>query len=278
VSAPGSYQELAELLRDRLPNLTGGQLRIAHLLLADPEGTAFRGIAQAAKLTEVHESSVARFANSLGLPGYPAVMELCRVWLAERAHLARRSEDDHEAPGGLLAAVLEQEQTNLSRTFRRLEAASWSRAVALLAEAPRVHVIGLRDCAVVADLLCRRLGRVRTGVHRPAEPVADQVRQFAAGDALFAVSVRRYAAETVRAVAYARDHGLSVITLTDHPASPLADRAEAALFAETGGVGASRSLTACLSVAQALAAEVSLRFGDPGPDDLPPEFGFFHET
>lgn len=270
MTPPGSYQELTEVLRSRLPKLVSGQLRIAHLVLADPEGTAYRGIAEAAQLAEVHESSIARFANSLGLPGYPAIMELCRVWLAEQAQTARRAESDGHEPGGLLSATLEQEQTNLARTFTRLDRASWLQAVSLLAEAEAVHVLGLRGSRPIADLLGHALRARLLG-----ESLVDEVRGLSG--VLVAISVRRYAADTVRAAEYAREHDVQVVALTDNPASPLVEHAHVSLFAETAGVGNVPSLTAFAALAQALAREVALRRGDHGPaDDLPPSFGFFY--
>ncbi|NIH87022.1 SIS domain-containing protein [Amycolatopsis granulosa] len=267
--APGSYQELAELLRGRLPKLTGGQLRIAHLLLADPEGTAYRGIAEAARLMEVRESSVARFANSLGLPGYPDIMELCRAWVAEQAQLARRTEQagEVESPGGLLSAVLEQEQANLARTFGRIDRPSWLRAVELLAGAPRVHVIGLRESRAVAGMAAQRLHEIRPAVHQLGRgSLPDELTELREGEVLLAISVRRYAADTVRAAGYASETGLPVVALTDNPAAPLADTADVALYAETSGVSHGRSLTALTALAQALVTEVAIRLGDPKPD------------
>ncbi|GAB3565782.1 MurR/RpiR family transcriptional regulator [Amycolatopsis endophytica] len=269
MKAPGSYQELAELLRARLPKLASGQLRIAHLLLADPEGTAYRGISEAARQLEVRESTVQRFANSLGLPGYPDIMELCRTWVAEQAQLARRAEhaNETESPGGLLSATLRQEQTNLARTFGNLERPSWSRAVELLATTPRVHVMGLRECGAVADLAAQRLREILPAVHRlGGGPLPDELKELCEDEVLLAISVRRYAADTVRVAAYARETGLPVVALTDNPASPLAESAEVALFAETDGVSRSRSLTALTALAQALVTEVALSLGDPKPD------------
>jgi hypothetical protein len=101
--APRDYQEFVAAVRERLPKLAGGQLRIAHLVLADPEGTACRGIAEAARMVAVREPSITRFANSLGLRGYPEIMKLCRSWLAERDRLARRADEGGRLPGGPLS-------------------------------------------------------------------------------------------------------------------------------------------------------------------------------
>lgn len=104
----------------------------------------------------------------------------------------------------------------------------------------------------------------------------DGVREFAAGDVLVAVSVRRYAAETVRVAEYARDRGLPAVALTDHAVLPLATLADAALYGEIDGLGEYPSLTACLSLARTLAAGGAVRRGDPGPEDSSPDFGFYH--
>src|SRR5262249_44067484 len=134
-------------------------------------------------------------------------------------------------------AVLEQERSNLARTFSRLDMGAWLRAVGLLSEAPYVYVIGLRDSVAVAALRGLRVSRVRAGGRRRGVSVVDEVREFAEGEVLVAVSVRRYAGETVRVAEYACDRGLRVIALTDNAASPLAELAVAALYAETDGVG-----------------------------------------
>lgn len=266
MKGPANYRELADLLRRRLPKLGSGQLRIAHLLLADPEGTAHRGIAEAARLLEVRESTVTRFVNSLGLPGYPDVMELCRVWVAEQAQAARR--DDRPAtPDGLLPAAGEQDRTNLARTFAHVERGSWLRAVELLARAPRLHVIGLRDCRALAVLAAQRLHEILPAVHRLGDgALPDELAELCEDEVLLAFSVRRYAADAVRVARYARDTGLPVVALTDSPASPLTEFADVALYADTAGVGHACSLTALTALTQVLVAEVANALGDRKPD------------
>jgi len=154
--------------------LAAGQRRIARVLLADPEATAFRSIGETAKIAEVHESSLVRFAAALGLPGYPALVKLCRQQLAEQAQLVRRFEQVAELTKTeeLLGAVVEHDQQNIARTFARLDQASWAAAVDMLAGAKHVHVIGLRKCFTVAYLLTYLLHMVRPGVRRSPRPPA----------------------------------------------------------------------------------------------------------
>lgn len=262
---PDDYAELRAELQHRLPTMAAGQRRIAQLLLSEPEETALRSIGETARAAGVHESSLVRFATSLGLPGYPALVRLCRRQLAERANLVRRFETaERVGERDLLAEVAEHDQRAIANTFATIDRSGWDRVVALLAEAPRVHILGLRKCFTVAYLLTYLLRMVRGEVRQigaPAGQLADELRDLAAGDVFLAVSIHRYTADTVRALAHARRAGLTTVALTDSPASPLVQHADVALYLEAGGVTVFRSLTAFVSAAQGLATAVALRAG-----------------
>jgi DNA-binding MurR/RpiR family transcriptional regulator len=263
---PRNYPELRAELQARMPALAAGQRRIARVLLADPEATAFRSIGETAKIAEVHESSLVRFAASLGLPGYPALVKLCRQQLAEQAQLVRRFEQAAELTETeeLLGAAVEHDQQNIARTFARLDPESWTRAVDLLADADHVHVLGLRKCFTVAYLLAYLLHLVRPRVRQltpSAGMIADDLRDLAPGDVFVAMSIHRYTADTVRALAEAKARGLHTIALTDNPASPLVPHADVTCYVETGGVTVLRSLSAFVSLVQVLATGVALRRG-----------------
>jgi DNA-binding MurR/RpiR family transcriptional regulator len=270
---PRNYSELRTELQARMPTLAAGQRRIARVLLADPEATAFRSIGETAKIAEVHESSLVRFAAALGLPGYPALVRLCREQLAEQAQLVRRFERAAELTDGeeLLGAVVEHDQQNIARTFARLDQVSWNRAVELIADAPRVHVIGLRKCFTVAYLLAYLLHMVRPGVRQLAPTagmLVDDLRDMESSDVVVALSVHRYTADTVRVLAEARRKGLHTVALTDNPASPLVPHADVTCYVESGGVTIFRSLSAFVSLVQALATGVALRTGTSARSEL----------
>lgn len=261
---PRNYGELRAELQTRMPTLAAGQRRIARVLLADPEATAFRSIGETAKVADVHESSLVRFAASLGLSGYPALVRLCREQLAEQAQLVRRFEQAAELTGvdALLGSVVEHDRQNISRTFARLDEGSWGKAVDLLTDAQHVYVMGLRKCFTVAYLLAYLLRMVRPGVRQlvpTAAMLADDLRDLDPDGVFVALSIHRYTADTVRAIAEAKRRGLRTIALTDNPASPLVRHAEVTCYVETGGVTVLRSLSAFVALTQALATAVALR-------------------
>ncbi|WP_427173156.1 MurR/RpiR family transcriptional regulator [Arthrobacter sp. 92] len=261
-----TYPQLQSELQQRMENLAPGQQRIARVLLTDPEGTAFRSIAETAKIAEVNQSSMVRFATMLGLKGYPALVRLCREHLADQANLVRRFDRAQQVEGSrsLFAAVLEHEKENLTRTYARINETEWDSTVKALSEAPRVYVMGLRKCAPVAQLLSYLLRLVRPGVEQiaPAAGVfVDQLRDLDPDGVFVAMSIRRYTADTVRALSHAKMLGLKTIALTDDSASPLARLADTTFFIETEGVTVLRSMSVFTSVVQTLATAVTIRNG-----------------
>lgn len=266
------YPELVEVLQARTPTMAPGQQRIADLILRDPAGTAFRTVGQTALKAGVHQSSVVRFAQLLELPGYPALVALCRSYVAGQASLmARFDTATGVEKGDLFAKVLDQDRENLTRTYAQIDRESWETVVRLVSHAPAVHVLGLRKCLSVAQLLAYLLRLLRPGVHHlaPAESeLVDDLRDLKPDDVFIAIAIRRYTASTVRAIKHAHGKGLHTVALTDDQSSPLVELADHTFFMEANGVTILRSLTVFTSVCQALATAVAIERGQESRSEL----------
>jgi DNA-binding MurR/RpiR family transcriptional regulator len=271
--APATYDELRVVLQNRLDTMAPGQQRIAELVLTDPDGTALRTISETARLARVHQSSVVRFAGLVGLSGYPAIVALCREHLTGQAQLVSRfgRAEERSREEDLLAATLDHERQNLTRTLSRVPDDQWQQAVESLTTAKNVYVMGLRKCLAVAELMAYLLRMVRPGVHL-VSPVTgalvDELRDLREGDVFVAISIHRYTADTVRAFEQAKRRGLRTIAFTDSEASPLARLADITFTADCEGVMILRSVTAFVSLVQALATGVALRNGTRSRDEL----------
>lgn len=264
---PQTFNELVGVLQHGYPSLTPSQRLLAERVMSDPEGTAFMTISELAAAVGVNEATVVRFANSLGLDGYPGLTRLCRERLREQAQLLGRFtnleqlETDNRDP---LDIAVSFDQANVARTFSRVDRNAWASAVDTLATAPRVQVMGLRKCYSVAFLLGYLLNLVREDVETltPAMgTLTDQLRHLTAEDCFVGISIHRYTAETVRAFRWAQRLGAHTIALTDNPSSPLAVRATHTFYVDTAGVSVLRSVTAFTSMVQALASAVAAKRG-----------------
>lgn len=264
---PRTYDELLAELHRRGSALTRSQRLLADRVMADPEGVAFMTVSELAAAVGVNEATVVRFASGLGLDGYPGLTRLCRERLREQAQLLRRYNNLEQLGvegADLLERTVALDRANITRTFAQVAPEAWEEAVRALAEAPRVHVMGLRKCHAPAYLLGYLLGMLREDVETVtggAGALTDELRRIREGDAFVAVSIHRYSAETVRAAAWAQARGARCLALTDNPSSPLATTAGQVFYVDAAGPAVLRSLTAFTSLVQALAAGVAQELG-----------------
>ncbi|MFI7188162.1 MurR/RpiR family transcriptional regulator [Nocardia nova] len=266
-SGPASFDELLAELRRRLDSMSPSHRKLAERVMSDPETVAFMTVSELASAVGVNQATVVRFANGLGLQGYPGLIRLCREHLQEQAQLLRRF-DSMEQLGNVGGGVLEQaaalDQANIARTFARIEEPTWHRVVERLARDAHVHVLGLRKSHAPAYLLGYLLGMLREDVHTingAAGSLTDELRRVRAGDCFVAISIHRYSTDTVRAAQWARDRGAHVVALTDNAGSPLATTAHDCFLVDASSASVLRSMTAFTALAQALAAGVAQTLG-----------------
>jgi DNA-binding MurR/RpiR family transcriptional regulator len=261
--APSSFEDLVRALRDRFDSLSPAHKKLADCVLADPEGIAFMTGSELAGVVGVNEATVARFATTLGLPGYPGLTKLCRERLQEQAQLLRRFEDIEQlvADGGSITErTVGFDQANIARTFARIDESTWHSAVDHLANCPAVHVMGLRLCHGPAFLMGYLLGLIRESVWTvtgSAGMLIDDLRRVRPGDCFVSMSLHPYSADTVRAAQWAHDVGAHVVTLTDNASSPLAAAADDAFFVDAVSTSVLHSMTAFTSLSQAITSGVA---------------------
>lgn len=271
--APDTYPKLQQLLQQALPTLSAGQTRIAKLVLDAPEKVALQSIRETAGQAGVHQSSVVRFATKFGLQGYPGLSHLCQQHLQQEAYLVGRLSraQARSKKQDLLATTLAMEETNLRRSYARIDPADWEQTVTLLAQAERVHVMGLRKCLPVAQLLSYLLGLIRTDVNLLAPTtgaLVDAIRGLHENDVFIGISTRHYTRETIQTFMEAKRRKLHTIAFTDSAASPLAAQADISYLIDAEGLTILRSIAGFVSIVQALATAVALKLGDAGEAHL----------
>jgi DNA-binding MurR/RpiR family transcriptional regulator len=127
-----------------------------------------------------------------------------------------------------------------------------------------VHFLGLRVCHGVAFYLAYAYGLLRGNgrlVSGTGGTLSDQVANIGQRGVLVAISQTPYTRQTVEAVALARDHGATVIALTDSPLSPLARHAQHVLLYDTASNAYFHSTTGAQALAEALTAAVAAHGG-----------------
>jgi len=262
-------------IRSALDDLSASHRRLAMYLLQEDVAAAFSTARQLAKALGISEATVVRLAPVLGYPGFPALQADLRNRLLSRAGwqppMTQAIETLPSNPAGVFRQVLENDMESLKHTLSTIDPEAFERAVQAIRKARAVYFVGMRSMAPHALYGTMRLRLVH---HRTwllsshFGDLADQMLAVEDSDALVALSYFRYAADTVRALQYATDHGLRTILITDNPVSPPAKSAEIVLVAHGASLKVFHSLVAPLSVLNALIAAATVLDKDVSTKNL----------
>lgn len=259
-------QDTTEII-DRL-NLCGrplskGHRRIAEYIAQHYAQAMFMTAAALGAECGISESTVVRFATAMGYEGYPELREalasLVRQRLTSEQRFAIASNLSEDA---VLATVLHNDQQNIRKTVEALSQKDFDEVVSRLLGARRIYVMGLRSAAPLAQFLYLYLHQILDEVvlvQNTLGDVFEEIARIGNQDVLIGISFPRYSSRTLECMRFARQNGAQVIGLTDGDMSPLREVSDVCLCACTDMASFVDSLSAPLSVINALIVSVGLR-------------------
>lgn len=216
--------------------LTPTQRRIAHSMVRRAADAPFLSSVELAELAGVSQPSVTRFAVALGFDGYPALRKHLRDVTPEGAAGADGVEESFNEYQQAVRAEIE----NLRQLSELLaDPAPVERAGRLLAGSRPLLVLGLR----AASSQARGFGYFAAKVH-PDVRVLDEsgsmlhdrvdAARRAGASVLLCFALPRHPREVVDALAYAREQGLTVVTVADSAFAPVAAHSDLLIPAAVG--------------------------------------------
>jgi DNA-binding MurR/RpiR family transcriptional regulator len=222
---------LLSLIEQRAGSFSASQTRLARQLAASRESFAFSTAAEIARLCEVSEATVVRFAQELGFSGYPALQkEVRRILRADLKGTDRLQLAERSAAPGPLDPVIAKERENIAALAEGFDAAALAAAAKALRGARRVLVVGDRATASLGFHLWFALDKLGLPVTRAQGTEAhDALGRMGAQDAIVVIGFPRYLRSLVALLGFAGTRGVRRIVVTDSPFSPL--RGEIALHA-----------------------------------------------
>ena len=254
---------LLQEIHRRMPSLSKGQQRIANFIINSYEQAAFMTAARLGETVGVSESTVVRFAYALGLEGYPALqdrmqeMVLGRLTSVQRAQLASGLKKNE-----VFKTVLTTDMNSIRTTMEMADEDQFDQAVDLILKARKVFVLGLRSAMPLAMFLAYYLDYICGDVITFSANIQDlreTMVRMNDQDAFICISFPRYSSRTAEAMAYAKSRGAKTIALTDKPDSPIGTMADVVLLAKSDMASFADSLTAPLSVINAIIVAAGLQ-------------------
>ncbi|MBP5491772.1 MAG: MurR/RpiR family transcriptional regulator [Clostridiales bacterium] len=249
---------VVERIQDSLDSMSKGQKAIANYILSNYETAAYMTAAKLGEATGVSESTVVRFSMELGYEGYPHFQKILQEELkvkltsVQRLNAASRFTDD----ASVLKSIMQADLDSLRHTYENLDEQAFSKAVSTILDAKKIYIMGLRSSSPLSSFLhfymTPLFDDVRHIHSNSSNEVFEQILPIGPGDVMIGISFPRYSTRTIQSMQYARSRGASVIVITDKPDTPMTEYADVALFAKSDMASFVDSLTAPLSLINAL--------------------------
>lgn len=272
MNAANSLTELQEQIRDKYDDLSKRLQQVARYVLDNTNSVAFDTVAVVARDAEVPPSTLIRFANALGFSGFNEMKQLFRQNLLEetanytdRIRLLKELDEESrpsEQPIDILQAFSMANAQATQQLAAQMDAKKLEAAVDILNEAENIYLIGLGRSFSVASYFTyalRHLNRRAFLIDGLGGMLKEQISMIGPKDVVIAVSFSPYAKETLMLSEVAAEKNAKQVIITDSQISPLAAFSEVCFVIKEAQVGAFRSLTASLSLAQTLVVSLAFR-------------------
>jgi DNA-binding MurR/RpiR family transcriptional regulator len=272
-----SFTALRERILEQHSSLSTQLQKIARFALDNPDFVALESVTAVAKAADVQPSAVVRCAQAFGFNGFSAFQKpfrenLVAVKDSYRQRIRMLDGDKHPGQTRILDEFADAAIRTLTDLQHELPQERIDAAVALLARADEIFILGLKRSYAVAHYLNYALSRLDTRntlIDGTGGMIDHQVARCRPGrDVLLAISFAPYTESVVSIAAEQAARGVDIVAITDSPLSPLADHARV-LFEVPGGDLPFRSLAAPLCLAQTLVVTLGQAMeGDENPGAL----------
>ena len=258
-----SIERVLQTMRARFKDMSESQRLLADYMLENPYDIAFTSAAKVGRELGLSSATVVRFAEFLGLDGYPDLQELARKAVARQvSEVAQfKSMTGVLTGASVLHKGLRADIESIQRTGELLSEATFEKAVRLVAGAQVVHVAGFRSNYALAhqfvlnlNLIGRRARVLSPGVG----DLPEQLLQMRAGDVCVVISFRRYTAQIRDVLAHAKRARVPVVALSNSEVSFVAEGADVLLPVAMKYPSLLESRVAALSVMTSLMTGIAL--------------------
>ena len=250
------------------PELSKSHKKIADFVLQNYEKAAYYTAAKLGQETDISESTVVRFATSLGFDGYPEFQDalqddikgkLTTLQRMEIASLKMSNED-------VLSKVLSNDRASIKETLQNVSRDDFKKAAKAINKAEKIYIVGIRSSAPLANFIYFYFKMVYNNVvlidTASASEMFEKIFKISKKDVCIAISFPRYSKTVAKTLEYVKDKGAKIIAITDSNNSPIVADANYVLTAKSTMASYVDSLVAPLSLINALIVESTMEKRD----------------
>ncbi|MFB7642310.1 MurR/RpiR family transcriptional regulator [Peribacillus butanolivorans] len=247
------YQNIA----GQIGGMSKSHVKIATYILENQTTVPFLTVGKLAKMSEVSDATVVRFATSLGYSGYPEMQQYMQSSVQQQLTTNDRLKMSQKVYNKETAGVYEMFQddiANIKSTMEKLDEDAFYKAVECLLQARRVYVIANRSAISLGVFLQYYLQMLLNNVEvlQSVEASSEKLYNLSEEDVVIGVSFSRYTKSTIQMFSFAKEKNATTIAITDNLLSPLIPHADIPLTASSQMPSFIDSFVAPLSLINAL--------------------------
>jgi DNA-binding MurR/RpiR family transcriptional regulator len=255
-------KSLSEYIQERFDEFSRSQKDVARYIVDHLDEAAFLTAEELARRASTSSSTVVRFSQALGFEGYP---ELQQAAIEEyRNSIASPGNGTSGGGGGALFSFdhselegsLGADYSNLEETARNLTREQVDGAVAALAEAHRIVIVGVDQMAFFASYLRHTLSLLDIRSEIVASTGGESLQRLGRIDdetLVIVISSGRAHPLLLRAMKLAVHRSANTLAISDASMSEVGEHADQTLYFSSNSPSFTRSNTALMALVQALA-------------------------
>ena len=264
-SVVSNTNDLLNRINSKYSSMSKGQKLLSTYITDNYDKAVFLTAAKMGETVGVSESTVVRYATTLGYKGYPEFQKALEELVRNKLNSVQRMEVTYGriSQSEILQNVLQADADKIKTTLEKLDNNAFDLAVKTLLEADNIYIVGIRSCASLASFLAFYLNLMFDKVHllvtNSSSEIFEQMVRIGKDDVIIGISFPRYSMRTLKALEFANNRNAKVITITDSIHSPMNLYSSCNLIADSDMASIVDSLVAPLSVINALIVALCMK-------------------
>ncbi|HHQ4450560.1 TPA: MurR/RpiR family transcriptional regulator [Aeromonas veronii] len=216
------------LLRHQLATYSQTLQRLGQFVLEQPQRVLYLTITELARESGTSEASVTRLCRGVGCRGYTEF----KMALALETQQEQASQPQASATSAF-STLIEESVAALRDTGALVSQQALLQSAELLEKARQIQIYGVAASAIIGEYLAYRLLRMGISAQQFSDMhrAAMNATSLKPGDVVIAVSSSGSTKDLLHAVQLGKEHGASIIVLSNTSRSPLATQADQLLVA-----------------------------------------------
>jgi len=258
--------DLINLIKSNYYKFSKGQKQIAQFIIEHYDKAAFMTAAKIGETVDVSESTVVRFASSIGFSGFPELQKSLQVLIKNKLTTVQRiglDEDMDEDTDKIHKRILRNEINSMRSLLDNIDTAALDEATKLILNADKIYILGLRTSSTLANYLGFYLDVILDNVkvlnNSGVNSLYEEIIRVKETDVLIVISFPRYSNSTIEATKFVKNHKAKIIAITDTEASPFYSLSDVSLLAKSNIVSFIDSLVVPMCMLNSLIINIGLQ-------------------